>query len=361
MKNPDRLELSHYFLFLLLGLSVYLCFSMVRHYLDPILLAVILALLTRPIQAFLTLKFKGRRTLATLCTCLLLTLTILLPLALISLAVIREGIQSFNAISRWVTEGNLETLWNLPWVSRLTTHVKPYLSMAPLKDIDIQALLISTSSKAGQLLVNQGGNIIGNLSVIVAQFFLMIFIYFFILLDFDEISAAVSHLMPLSAEHERVLGNKVKTVARSALLGSLATSAAQGLAGGIAFAVCGLPGFFWGTVMAFASLIPMVGTALVWLPAAAYLALAGSYKLSLFMVLWSILVVGSIDNLLRPLFMKGAAEMNTLLVFLAILGGINTFGLPGLIYGPLIFGLTMVLIYIYELEFSVFLNNQDRR
>ncbi|MFH1152231.1 MAG: AI-2E family transporter [Pseudomonadota bacterium] len=361
MKDMPKLELSHYFLFFLMAISLYLCFNMMESYIDPVILAVLLAAMTRPVHDFLTRKLKGKRTLAALCTCLILTLTIILPLILIATAVIQQGIGSFNAISKWISEGNLEKIHSLPYVSSVIALARPYLSVPPLNTVDFQGLMVNLSSKAGQMLVNQGGHIIGNLSSMAGKFFLMIFIYFFILRDFEVIKTGLLHLMPLSSNHEQILGNKIKTVARSALLGTLVTSAAQGLAGGIAFAICGLPGFFWGTVMAFASLIPVVGTALVWGPATLYLIIAGSYKLSIFMVVWSVLVVGMIDNIVRPLFMKGSAEMSTLFLFLAILGGINYFGLTGLLYGPLVFGITMVLFYIYELEFRGFLNTQDRK
>ncbi len=154
---------------------------------------------------------------------------------------------------------------------------------------------------------------------------------------------------------------KIKDVAKSALLGTFVTAIAQGAAGGIAFAICGLPGLFWGMVMAFASLIPMVGTALIWIPATLYLVISGSIKQAVFMVVWCIVVVGGLDNFVRPLFMQGGADMNTLLIFFAILGGINCFGLIGLLYGPLIFGLAMVLLYIYNMEFDEFLTRQDNR
>ena len=112
--------------------------------------------------------------------------------------------------------------------------------------------------------------------------------------------------------------------------------------------------------MAFASLVPMVGTALVWLPASLYLFASGAWKSGIFLIIWSIVVVGMIDNFIRPLFMQGSAGMSTILIFFSILGGLSFFGLTGLLYGPLIFGITMVLFYIYELEFRSFLNGQDK-
>ncbi|MCK5097751.1 MAG: AI-2E family transporter, partial [Desulfobacteraceae bacterium] len=88
---------------------------------------------------------------------------------------------------------------------------------------------------------------------------------------------------------------------------------------------------------------------------------AGSIKSGVFMIIWSVVVVGMIDNFVRPLFMSGSANMSTVVIFFSILGGLNFFGFAGLLYGPLIFGITMVLFYIYELEFTEFLDNQDKK
>lgn len=111
--------------------------------------------------------------------------------------------------------------------------------------------------------------------------------------------------------------------------------------------------------MGFASFIPVVGTALIWIPAAIYLFLTGDTTWAIFLTVWSVIIVGSIDNLLRPLLMQGSAGMNTLMIFFSLLGGLHLFGLIGLIYGPLIFAVTMVLFNIYEEEFKDFLNQQD--
>ncbi len=123
--------------------------------------------------------------------------------------------------------------------------------------------------------------------------------------------------------------------------------------------VAGFPGLFWGTMMGFASFIPVVGTALIWVPAVAYLFLTGDTTWAIFLTVWSVAVVGSIDNLLRPFLMQGSAGMNTLMIFFSLLGGIQLFGLIGLVYGPLIFAIAIVLFNIYEEEFHSFLDNQD--
>ncbi len=164
----------------------------------------------------------------------------------------------------------------------------------------------------------------------------------------------------LTAESEEELVNRLrerKTEAPDKLKMRIATARKEM---DIGMWLAGFPGLFWGTMMGFASFIPVVGTALIWIPAAAYLFLTGDTTWAIFLTVWSIAVVGSIDNLLRPLLMQGSAGMNTLMIFFSLLGGLHLFGLMGLIYGPLIFAITMVLFNLYEEEFQDFLDRQDQ-
>jgi predicted PurR-regulated permease PerM len=110
--------------------------------------------------------------------------------------------------------------------------------------------------------------------------------------------------------------------------------------------------------MAFTSFIPVVGTALVWVPAVGYLLLLGKIKSAIFLATWCAVLVGSIDNFLRPFFMRGQADMSTFYIFLAILGGVQFFGLAGIIYGPLILGFARVMLYIYQIEYRDFLEER---
>jgi predicted PurR-regulated permease PerM len=225
--------------------------------------------------------------------------------------------------------------------------------------IQPEKMLLSMSTYTAQFLLNQGTYLLGNLTAIIGKFFLMIFTFFFLVRDYDSIVDQIFHLIPLSTSQENRIINRVQEVSRSAILGTLVTAVAQGTVGGITFWLAGLPGLFWGTIMAFASLVPLFGTALIWVPASLYLLLSGRWMASLFVMLSCIIFVGMIDNFVRPLFMQGSSDMSKLLIFFSILGGMQYFGLIGLLYGPLIFGLTLVLLYIYSIEFEPFLKFQD--
>ncbi len=358
----EKLNISHYFLFILIFAALFLCYRMISPYLDPIIFALILSVLANPLYERLEKKAGGRKNLSAAIMCLLLIFIVVVPLLLIGSVVIRQGIISFNAMNAWISAGNLENLSGMPLIKSVTDfYDKFFPDTTFLSRIDVTAAIGNFSSNAGKILIRHSTGIIGNLTEMVMSFGLMVFVFFFVVQNTKRLSDYICHLMPLSAAHQTVLVEKMKAVSRSAVLGTLVTAAGQGVAGGAAFAVCGLPGFFWGAVIAFASLIPVVGTALVWVPAVIYLSIAGRVKSAVFLAIWFIVVVGLIDNFVRPLFMSGASSMSTVVIFFAIIGGLQLFGLAGLLYGPLIFGITLVLFYIYSLEFESFLNRQDGR
>ncbi|MBF0378379.1 MAG: AI-2E family transporter [Desulfamplus sp.] len=358
--DKSKLNISHYFLFIMIALSLFLCWKMVKGYIDPIVIAFILSVLTHPIYEWIRRKCRYNNNIAAFISSILLNLVIIIPLFFIFSAVIRQGILSLDSINRWIAGGNIEKVAQIPFISDALELFHKHIEDTIFKSVDFNSLIVTVSSHAGEIMMSQGKYIISNISSVAGKFFLMTFIFFFVVQDQKKIFDYILHLSPLSSTHEKMLTEKIKAVAKSAILGTLITALSQGVAGGIAFAVCGFPGFFWGAVMSFASLIPFVGTALIWLPAAIWLFISSSWGYAVFLVIWSVVVVGTIDNIVRPLFMKGSAGMGTLLIFFSILGGLNYFGITGLLYGPMVFGLTIVLLYIYDVEFHEFLKTQDR-
>lgn len=357
---------SDYFLIGLLILVLAACYHVISPYIHPIVIAAILASILTPLHQRLERLLRGRKNLAAGLSCLFLTLVVVLPLLVMVLTVIQQGIHSFKAISLWVETVRMQDVVDHPvvvqlleWVNRVMPDVKKVFPDIDLKNIQLDKMLLTATTATGKLLIDQGGQLAGNITAIVGKFFLMLFCFFFFVRDEKKIVDYVLHLVPLSSEQEHRIILKIKTVAKSALLGTFVTALAQGAAGAFAFWIAGLPGIFWGMVMAFASLIPVVGTSLVWIPATVFLFITGQWGYGLFMAIWCAVVVGALDNLVRPLFMQGSADMSTLMIFFAILGGLHAFGLAGLLYGPLLFGVAMVLLYIYEVEYTDFLMRQD--
>jgi predicted PurR-regulated permease PerM len=174
-------------------------------------------------------------------------------------------------------------------------------------------------------------------------------VLFFFLRDGDQIMATAVRLIPIAPGRRSELVDHVAAVTRAVVFGSLLTALVQGLLVGIGFALVGLPSpVVFGAVAAAASLIPYIGTALIWVPAAAVLFLQGRWVAALFLTAWSVAVVSSADNVVRPLFISGRAQISTLPVFLGLIGGLSAFGPIGLVVGPVVVALTRALLRFAE-------------
>jgi predicted PurR-regulated permease PerM len=168
----------------------------------------------------------------------------------------------------------------------------------------------------------------------------MILSTFFFLGDGPEFIEKISNFMPFSKKQKDRLLQQTKDIIVSTMYGGVTVAAAQGIIGGILFAVLGISSpVLWGFTMFIASFIPMVGTFIIWGPAAGYLFFQGFYLKGVILVLGGVFVISPVDNILRPLIMKGKTKMPVIAIFFSILGGIKLFGFIGLIAGPLVFAL----------------------
>ncbi|EHR42663.1 MULTISPECIES: AI-2E family transporter [Alishewanella] len=360
MPAKFTIESRHYLLILALLLALYGSYLLVAPYLGAIVLAFVLSLLCYPVHHWIGSKMPTKPNLAATLSCLLLVLVILVPASLVFAALVQQGLLVTKQIYLWLGQGGAEQLLQHPYLQQLQALAADKLPGDLLTPRQIIERLSEFAAGFSKELLNLSTKMLGDLTGLLFSFVLMLFVLYFLLRDHDKIVAAIQHYIPLSRSQKDALLSEAKLVARSAVLGSVLTAIAQGLAGGIAMAIVGFPGLFWGTMMAFASFIPAVGTALIWLPASLYLFFTGDWGWGLFLAGWGVLVVGSIDNVLRPILMQGSSNMSTLLIFLALLGGIQLFGLIGVIYGPIIFALTLVLLRLYTIEFKDFLAQQDK-
>jgi len=340
------------FLVVVLLFSLFLTYLIIRPFLHTLIMAVILASLFHPLQVRVVRLYRNRESLAALTVVLVIVFVILIPIFLFFTALVSQGVEAVNHMTVWLSEGNLERLLESERALTIMNWLHTRMTFLEFQRLDLQAELMKYSTDFGQFLISKGAAILGNVVNLITNFLIMVFLLFYLVRDGSEMVDGVKYLSPLREDQEdRIIGG-IRTVARSVLLGSFLTALAQGIAGGIGLAIVGIPGLFWGTIMGFSSLIPVVGTALVWMPAVVYLFLLGETQYAVFLLIWSIILVGSIDNFLRPFLMRGEARMSPFYVFLAIIGGIQYFGLVGILYGPLIMSFAMVMLFIYGTEFS---------
>lgn len=352
--TPNRL-----ILLVFLAVALYASYRVVMPFMEPIVLGILIGMLTYPLHDRMESALRGRKNLAALIGCLGLSLLILLPASMVVIAILKQGVAYAVIVRDWATEDNIHEVLSNSVVQQLKTRLEEILPEGALNPVAIRTQAIATATTVGKNFAGVSTAMLGSVTHFAVNFTLMLFVLFFVLRDHDKMLAFMRHALPLSRTQEDVLFKEIRDVSKSALLGSLLTAVTQGVVGGIGLSLAGIPGLFWGAIMAFASLIPFVGTALIWVPAALYLFFTGDTTWGIFMVFWGAVVVGSIDNFLRPLFMQGAS-MNTVVVFFSLIGGLQMFGLMGLIYGPLVFSIALVFFRLYENEFSDFLDAQDR-
>ncbi|MBW2323621.1 MAG: AI-2E family transporter [Deltaproteobacteria bacterium] len=348
------------FMLLMLIFSLFLAVLILRPFAQPIILAIVLASLFHPVHVRFVRLYRGRQIPAALTVVFLITFLIIIPMLLFLSALFAQGVESFNQIYTWLNEGNFQKTIENPKIAVYMEWVRQNFTFIDFGKLDLQDNLMGLSKSLAQVLLSRGANLVGNITGIITSFFIMVFIAFYFIKDGEKLVERIKYLSPLSENQEEQIFGKVKNVARSVLVGSFLTACCQGIAGGIGLAIVGIPALFWGAVMAIASLIPIVGTALVWVPAVVYLIIMGKWISAIFLTIYSMVLVGSIDNFLRPYFMKGQAEMSPFIIFLAIIGGIQLFGLMGILYGPLIISFATVMLYIYSIEFKSFLDSASQ-
>ncbi len=182
------------------------------------------------------------------------------------------------------------------------------------------------------------------------NFFLMLFVMYYVFLDGEELAAYLKSICPLNQEELGLVAQRIRQVSQAIFYSTLGTAIVQGLLGMLFFRLVGIPALFWGALLGVCSIVPFVGTGLVWVPVAIFLFLTGQPGKALFILISCGGLVSNVDSLLRPFLMKkgGNTGMSYMVLFFAVLGGLQTFGLAGLIYGPLIMGVCGVCLLIFS-------------
>ena len=324
----------------LLVLMVTVAFlAMMRKFLVTLLLAGIFSALLYPLYRRLLLGFRGRKHAASAVTLLLVVLLVVLPFAGFIGVLVAQAISVTNSVTPWVqthlstADQVVELIQKLPYGDRLLPYRNEVLSRTAEAVQAVGAFVVSRLSDVTR----------GTLTFLFNTV-LMLYAMFFFLCDGQRVLASITRHLPLSdADTDRVVGRFV-SVSRATLISTLVIGVIQGTLGGLGFAVAGIPGaVFWGTMMTILSMIPGIGATLVWLPGCIYLFLIGKTVTAIVLLLYCALVVGSVDNLLRPRLIGKGTQMHQLLVLLSTLGGIAMFGAVGFILGPIIAALFITL------------------
>ena len=330
---------------LLVGVSIALAWILQPFY-GTILWGTVIALLFVPLFRRLLPRLKQRRTPAALLTLLVVLVVAILPLALVTAALAREATGVYERLQSGALNPSLyfRGLFNaLPdWLSALLER------FGQVDFNTLQKRIADTLSQGSQFIAAQALSIGQNTFEFIVDLFVTLYLAFFLIRDGDQLARELRHAMPLAPAHQKELLGKFTVVIRATVKGNLLVAALQGLLGGLAFWFLGVNGaLLWAVLMAFLSLLPAVGAALVWLPVALYFLMTGAIWQGLALIAWGVLVIGLVDNLLRPILVGKDTRMPDYVVLISTLGGMAVLGINGFVLGPTIAAMFIAVWHIY--------------
>lgn len=326
-------QLGRYALAVASIMGIVLCFFIAKPFLGAITWALTLTILFSSLHARIE-KMVRHPNIAALCSVTILAVVILVPAVFVVERLITEAATGIVSLQIRVESGELQKL--------LDTH--PYL--APLGDwINRQFDLPSMMASVATWLSNIGATFVRGSLLQVAEVFITFYLLFYFLRDRLAGMTMIKAWLPLAPTDADHLLRRVVDTVHATVYGTLAVAAVQGSLGGLMFWVLGLPTpLLWGLVMGLLSIVPVLGAFVVWIPAAILLVLDGSWVRALILAAWGGIVVGGIDNVLRPTFVGNRLRLHTIPTFISIVGGIVLFGAPGFILGPLAATMTLLLV-----------------
>ena len=327
--------------FLLLLFVVSLAFFWVLWpYYGAVFWGAVLAILFNALFLRLLRKMPQKRTLAALLTLSIILVLVILPVGLISALLTQEAASVYQRVqSGELSFGRyFQQIYNaLPaWVTGI-------LDRSGLQNLGlIQERITSSLTQGSQFIATQALNIGQNAFDFFVSFFIMLYLLFFFLRDGGALSRRIKEAIPLEADIKRNLFSKFTTVIRATVKGNIVVAVMQGALGGLIFWFLGIHApVLWGTLMAFLSLLPAVGAAMVWIPVAIYFLATGALWQGILLIAYGVLVIGLVDNILRPILVGKDTKMPDYVVLVSTIGGMSLFGLNGFVIGPVIAAMFM--------------------
>jgi predicted PurR-regulated permease PerM len=337
---------------LILVLAVSLLFLAVAWpFLKPLLLGAMLAGLCTPLYDWIARLVRGRGSLAAILTLIILFLLVAGPISAFVGIVVAQALSVSDQAIPWVQQhvGSGSTFNAHDWLVEHFPALTPY--------VPDQAQILETAGRtakaAGAFLVASATEFTAGTAVVLLNLFVMLYAMFFFFRDGKQIVRKIFYYMPLSHDDEMLLLERLTSVTRATIKGTVVIGIIQGTLAGVGFWFAGIDGSaFWGTIMAVLSIVPGIGSALVWVPAVIYLFITGQTLPATLLLVWCVAVVGTIDNVLRPTLVGKDAKMPDLLILIGTLGGLFLFGAIGFIVGPIVCGLFLTIWEIYGATFK---------
>jgi predicted PurR-regulated permease PerM len=335
------------------ALLALLLLNILKPFFESILWAGLLAFLLAPVDGFLTRKLGGRPALSALLLTVAGALFVLIPAVVTAVVFAGQATVLVGRLQELADRYRIThatDVFQVPAIDQLFTWIGTFVPVPPEQ---IQAWALDGGKALLALLVASSGAFFAGVLGVVVEVGLTLFLLFFFLRDGREMVTRALALVPMTAERKADLVDHLAAVIRAVALGTLFTAVVQGTLVGMSFAFTGLPSpVVFGVLAMLAALVPLVGSSLVWVPAAFVLIAHNRVGAALFLAFWGLVVVSVVDNIVRPLVVSGRAQISTLPVLLGLVGGLATFGAIGIILGPVVIALALALFRFAEEERS---------
>jgi predicted PurR-regulated permease PerM len=347
--------------FALVGYCLYLIFS---PFFSLLIWASLLAVVFHPLFEWNLKWLRGRRSLSAIATCLAILLLIVIPLTVLGILLTRQSIALYHSIQENLgvlgseASARLQQIQELPLVHRVLSNGMQLLGSG---SVDLQSMIGQILTALSRFMVANGPSLLAGAGGLLYQFLMVFILMFFLFRDGHLLIEAVRNSSPLPETYQTEIMSKFRDVSYATFFGSIFTALVQGCAGGLLFWILRIPSpLFWGALIAFASLVPIVGGFLIWVPVSLYFFLIGSVAHGILVLALGGVVVSSIDNVLKPMIIRGRTDMHPILIFLSVLGGIQVFGFLGVLLGPFFVAVFLSFLNFYRLEFHAPPQTTDR-
>lgn len=346
------------FLILLVLSVLFVAYLIFRPFLTEIFVAAVLVSIFYGPFERLAKFLKGRRNLAALLMCLFLVLVIIVPASQLISYAGQKSVVAYNATVIFFENNSVEKVFES---DLFKTGPLSFLNLDRLASGNeaFQDVIIETSKKMSNVFLSGATAAFKETTKFIVSLALIIMTMFFFFVDGKNILNRLMYLSPLPNKHDKIIFQKFRKVSYTIFISTFVAAGAQGLVGALGFGIVGFPPLLAGVLIGLLSLLPYVGSMIFYVPVGIYYLLVGDVWQGIFVIAWGVLIIGTIDNIIRAFMIKGDAEVNPVFVLFAILGGLSLFGFWGIILGPLIIALMVTVFHIYELEFCESLDGID--
>ncbi len=320
-------------------LLIYLVFRIYEPFLAALGWAAILVIFFYPMHERLARRFSPRR--AAVISTLAVTILLIVPVILITTLFVREAVSISRGVQHSIVEEHAPMVarkW--AWIAQHVPGLDPNANVMEMVQQGVQ--------KEAGFLAERLGTVLRNIAAFIFDLFVMIFAMFYFFRDGDQIIRGVRSILPFDAEHRDTMMRQSRDLISASVTTSLIIAAIQGILGGLGFAVVKLPTpLFWGVAMAFFSLVPVVGSGLIFVPASLWLGFTGHWGRAILLLVICAGVSTIMDNVLRPLLLGGRTELSALVIFISVVGGVGLFGMLGLVLGPILVATAAGVLAVY--------------